>query len=161
MRFCELLRKFGRISWVWFPKWTGYTQTKMIDFRIERFEFSPNSTIGCMKLDGATQCYTLEPSLQAPIHPAIPEGRYELVMQFSARFKMDTPHLLNVPGRDFIEIHPGNSSKDTEGCILPGKTKDVDWVGDSRAAYVELVPKIESYLRDGQLFVDVCRLEVI
>ena len=26
----------------------------------------------------------------------------------------------NVPGRQLIRVHPGNYTKDTEGCILPG-----------------------------------------
>ena len=46
------------------------------------------------------------------------------------------PHVLNVPGFDGIRIHPGNSSADTEGCILLGTTwAGTDFINNSRLAY--------------------------
>ena len=51
---------------------------------------------------------------------AIPAGKYEVVITYSNRFKKYLPLLLNVPGYEGIRIHPGNSSTDTHGCLLPG-----------------------------------------
>lgn len=50
----------------------------------------------------------------------IPIGKYLVFPRSSEKFGQH--YLLNnVPGRDLILIHPGNTPKDTEGCILVGK----------------------------------------
>jgi hypothetical protein len=49
----------------------------------------------------------------------IPEGEYILQKRFSAKFKWHL-HLMNVPGRDLILIHPANDAKkELLGCIAP------------------------------------------
>jgi hypothetical protein len=52
---------------------------------------------------------------------AIPYGEYRLVLDYSNRFKKIMPHILNVPGFEGVRIHVGNSSIDTEGCLLLGE----------------------------------------
>lgn len=108
-------------------------------------------------MDGEMQCFALEPSArkQDGVKNCIPAGKYEITMQYSARFGMDTPHLQDVPGRTFIEIHPGNKPGDTEGCILLGQGKDIDWVSNSRAAYQALIPKIEKKLELGKFYIEI------
>jgi hypothetical protein len=88
-------------------------------------------------IDGHRECYTLEPS------KSIPEGTYTITLYASPRFKMLLPLLIRVPGYDCIEIHPGNFPKDTNGCILVGLTKAVDYVGQSRIAFNRLMDKIK------------------
>lgn len=129
---------------------------------LERNVFTDNSTTGEIRFDGVFQCYSLEPTCRkesASKYKAIPAGRYELLMQWSTRFQMDTPHLQNVPDRTFIEIHPGNfeneQKQDSEGCILLGQSKDVDYVGESRAAYQELVKLIEQQLQNGRFYINI------
>jgi predicted esterase YcpF (UPF0227 family) len=39
-----------------------------------------------------------------------------------------------VPGRSRIEVHPGNDTADTEGCILLGLQQTTDHVLESREA---------------------------
>lgn len=142
------------IGWTFRFPWTGYVESKLI---LIRKTITDQSTIGDLSLDGVFQCYTLELSCrkQDGKKTCIPSGTYEVLMQWSTRFQMNTPHLQNVPGCTFIEIHPGNSAKDTEGCILLGQTQDIDWVGASRAAYKELIPKIEDRLTRGKLFIEI------
>ena len=76
---------------------------------------------------------------------AIPEGKYEIELTHSPRFKKILPEILNVPNFSGIRIHTGNSSKDTEGCILVGTWdgEKEDWVGNSRIAFDELMTLLE------------------
>ena len=76
---------------------------------------------------------------------AIPKGVYDVQITFSNRFQTKLPLLDNVPGFTGIRIHSGNSSKDTEGCLLLGMTWDgqSDWVGSSKTAMSLVMPLIE------------------
>lgn len=76
---------------------------------------------------------------------AIPEGTYEVKLTHSPRFKKILPEILNVPNFSGVRIHTGNSSKDTEGCILVGTWdgEKEDWVGNSRIAFDELMALLE------------------
>ncbi len=76
---------------------------------------------------------------------AIPKGVYDVRITFSNRFQSKLPLLLNVPGFTGIRIHAGNSSKNTEGCLLVGMTWDgkSDWIGSSKVAMGLLMPMIE------------------
>ena len=65
----------------------------------------------------------------------IPNGTYTVVLSYSNRFKRILPELLNVPHFLGIRIHSGNSSKDTEGCVLLGTKSKGDWVTASRVAF--------------------------
>ncbi len=67
----------------------------------------------------------------------------------SNRFGKRLPLLLDVPGFEGIRIHSGNSSKDSEGCIIVGainERTDDDWVSSSKVAMNRLLPKIEDAL---------------
>jgi hypothetical protein len=49
----------------------------------------------------------------------VPEGRYELVKRYSAKFKWHLM-LMNVPERAYVLIHPANDAqKELKGCIAP------------------------------------------
>lgn len=60
------------------------------------------------------------------------------------------PRLLSVPGYEGVLIHPGNSAKDTEGCILPGKNDKVGWVSNSTAYFKDLYKKMKDARAKGQ-----------
>ncbi len=91
-------------------------------------------------------CDTLEPTwrdykngaYKVKGRSAIPEGR--------PKFKQWLPILLG--GEEFnrkwqgIRIHAGNTSEDTEGCILVGKNREVGKVLDSRIWVHRLKQKI-------------------
>jgi hypothetical protein len=49
----------------------------------------------------------------------VPIGTYETV-RFQSPSKGDVFLLKDVPDREMIEIHMGNTIRDIEGCILPG-----------------------------------------
>ena len=99
-------------------------------------------------------CDTLEPTWRDYAHgaykvkgrSAIPEGRYAVVISYSPKFKAWLPILLGGPefNRKWkgIRIHAGNTAKDTEGCILVGKNREVGKVLDSRIWLHRLKQKI-------------------
>lgn len=106
-----------------------------------RSKSTDKATIGRMLIDGVFQCWTLEDVVR-PVkiahETAIPAGTYKVVITESARFKRRLPLLVDVPGFDGIRIHPGNSAADTDGCILVGTSRMLDWVSGSRAAFESL-----------------------
>ena len=62
----------------------------------------------------------------------IPTGKYKVKLGYSPHFKRDLYHVQGVPDRQYILIHPGNSDKDTLGCILLGvRSEQTDWISES------------------------------
>ncbi len=83
--------------------------------------YFPEGTQGVLEWNGTLVCYTIElPWLENQRRiSCIPEGEYVLQKRFSPKFKW---HFLlrNIPGRDFILIHPANDAqKELLGCIAP------------------------------------------
>lgn len=117
----------------------------MTQIVITRDTFTENSTAGIMTVDGKQVCFTLEPrtdrSLGKPY--CIPAGLYTVQLLLSPRFQMITPHVMDVPGFTEIEIHPGNTPSDTEGCTLVGTDRGVDIVTSSRTAFADLMKLLE------------------
>jgi hypothetical protein len=100
----------------------------MIKLLVKREFFAETYTIGKLYVDGVYFCDTLEnpvrpDGVKIPNETAIPYGTYEVIVNFSPKFKRVLPRLLNVPMFDGILIHRGNSVKDTSGCILVGENK--------------------------------------
>ena len=100
----------------------------MIKLLVKREFFAETYTIGKLYVDGVYFCDTLEnpvrpEGVKIPNVTAITYGTYEVIVNFSPKFKRILPRLLNVPMFDGILIHRGNSVKDTSGCILVGENK--------------------------------------
>ena len=84
---------------------------------------------------------------------AIPQGRYKVTLEMSGRFGPDTITVNQVPGFSYIRIHPGNTDKDTDGCILVGyKLSDVNIIqfGTTRPAVADLKQKVKDALKAGE-----------
>ena len=82
-------------------------------------------TIGRLALDGKYFCDTLEDRVRTNGEKvrgqtAIPAGNYEVILNWSPRFKRVLPMVLDVPGFSGVRIHAGNCAEDTEGCVLVG-----------------------------------------
>ena len=88
---------------------------------------NPAATMNGKRIMFTQQCDTLEPQWRdlkkekkVRGKTAIPEGKYKIVMSPSAKFGKNMPYLIDVPQFEGIMIHPGNTVKDTMGCILVG-----------------------------------------
>jgi hypothetical protein len=127
---------------------------------LKRKIFTDDSTIGELFIDGIFVCYTLEDKVRdKKIYgvTAIPYGEYEVVITFSNRFKQYMPLLLKVPGFEGIRIHSGNKSADTEGCILVGSSKSLNFVGNSRVTYRSLFAKMKIASKKEKIFINVTK----
>ena len=113
---------------------------------VRRVWYTDESTCGEMFVDNQPECSTLEPrSDQSKGKPyCIPEGEYEVQLLFSVRFQRITPHILNVPGFQGIEIHPGNFPKDTHACILVGRPHKPNCVENSVATFESLMTLLKT-----------------
>ena len=128
------------------------------------------STIGELTIDGVFECFILEDKdrglkkdmaiselmdMKIRSKTAIPEGRYEVVISFSNRFKKLLPLLQNVPAFEGIRIHPGNTAADTEGCLLPGRNMKEDAVTSSRLAFTPLFEKLQTAMQREKVFITI------
>jgi len=128
------------------------------------------STISHLLLDDKHECFviedtdrglnqdmTLDEIIKRKIHgkTAIPEGRYQIKITFSNRFKKPLPEFLNVPGYEGIRIHVGNYPRDTEGCLLPGLTPSKDCVLNSKPAFDALFKKLSSVPKSQEIWITI------
>lgn len=114
---------------------------------IKRLHKTENSTIGELTIDGKFECYTLEDKerdVKIKGETAIPTGTYKVIINQSNRFKRLLPLLIAVPNFEGVRIHAGNSNHDTEGCILVGMNRSVDYITKSRKAFDILFKKMQS-----------------
>lgn len=118
-------------------------------------------TIGTLYIDGVLNAYTLEDVVrEVPGQPvetwkiknetAIPRGTYKLGLHNSPHFGRVLPHILNVPGYEYVLIHWGNWAKDTEGCILVGEHPSKDAITQSKVAFEALWAILKEPLTEGE-----------
>jgi len=116
-----------------------------INLLIIRDTFTEESTLGKLFLNGEYFCDTLENPWKNNVRniSCIPDGVYDVRLRLPRESaSRDYLHLLvkEVPNRDYILFHRGNTSADTSGCILVGQTREQDRVNNSRLA-MDLVIK--------------------
>ena len=114
--------------------------------------------IGKLYINGKYFCDTLEDvdrglddsmteeeikSIKVKGQTAIPVGIYTVLLTYSPKYKKVMPLINNVKGYSGIRIHSGNSSKDTEGCLLVGKNTVVGRLTDSRNTYNALFKRLQ------------------
>ena len=126
------------------------TEVKGVNLLIVRDTFTEKSTIGRLFINGESFCDTLEnPYINNQRNiSCIPEGNYKVRLRLPRESATrDYLHLLvqDVPNRDYILFHIGNSAKDTSGCILVGNGREQDIVENSRLA-MDLVMQEIIYL---------------
>lgn len=133
------------------------TIIKLTRLRTPDLKFN-DRTIGRLIVDGKKFCNTLEDVERFPVvwkslaelagikvygKTAIPTGKYELTVTYSARFKRPLVLLMNVPNYEAIRVHSGNGPENTEGCILVGK-----WNNATKTVYGGKTLSIEKKFTD-------------
>ena len=134
-----------------------------------RIAFKNTYTIGKLYVDDTYFCDVLEDKdrgldssmseseiLEKKVkgQTAIPTGHYVINITYSPKYKRMMPLLLNVKGFSGIRIHSGNTSKDTEGCLLVGKNKQVGKVLESRDTYQRLFKMMQD---QKEITIDITR----
>lgn len=135
--------------------------------QLVREDMSDLSTEGKLFVNGTFECFSLEDTDRQLENggkkiygqTAIPRGVYDMDITYSNRFKQDMPIILNVPQFEGIRIHKGNTSLDTDGCILVGienKKDNDDFIGGSKIAYDRLFLKlVEAKERGEKLTIEI------
>lgn len=136
---------------------------------LKRIALRPTYTIGKLYIDDVYFCDTIEDTVrdlnkngkfdngEKKVHSktAIPYGTYEIKWTYSPRFKKYTPQLMNVPSFEGIRIHAGNTSADTEGCLILGKNKQVGKVLNSRATINKFYQIIKNACSNGKVTIEI------
>lgn len=93
-----------------------------MSLKIVRVTEYKNTTLGLLLLDGRPFLTTLEPAWNnnQKGKSCIPVGTYRAMREFSNKFSRQLYELKDVPDRNEIKFHAGNTAKDTEGCIILG-----------------------------------------
>ncbi|MBQ8888245.1 MAG: hypothetical protein IJY59_02000 [Bacteroidaceae bacterium] len=121
-------------------------------------------TIGRLYIDGKYFCDTLEDRVvdvnrngtfdgaekKVYAESAIPYGLYRIEYTHSPRFGRKLPRLINVPSFTGILIHPGNTAKDSAGCILVGKNTKVSKLTQSANTSRNLNKLIDAAIKNGE-----------
>lgn len=136
---------------------------------LKRIALRPTYTIGKLYIDDVYFCDTIEDTVrdinkngkfdngEKKVHSktAIPYGTYEIKWTYSPRFKKYTPQLMNVPQFEGIRIHAGNTSADTEGCLILGENKQVGKVLNSRATINKFYPIIKKACSKEKVTIEI------
>lgn len=136
---------------------------------LKRIALRPTYTIGKLYIDDAYFCDTLEDTVRDTNKSgkfdngeqkikgktAIPYGTYEIKWTYSPRFKKYTPQLMNIPSFEGIRVHAGNTSADTEGCLILGENKQVGKVLNSRATINKFYPIIKEACSNGKVTIEI------
>lgn len=117
-----------------------------MELRVERLWPRENYTVGRLYVNNEFFSNTLEDKIidknkngifdngEKKVYgeSAIPYGKYKVIYNWSPKFGRNLPRLLDVPHFEGILIHPGNTAKDSFGCILVGKNTSKGMLSESR-----------------------------
>lgn len=125
---------------------------------LKRIANKKDYCIGKLYINGKYFCDTLEDvdrglddsmteddikAIKVKGQTAIPVGIYTVLMTYSPKYQKIMPLINNVKGYSGIRIHSGNTSKDTDGCLLVGKNTVVGRLTDSRNTFNALFKRLQ------------------
>jgi hypothetical protein len=136
-----------------------------LELKLKRVALKETYTIGKLYVDGVYFSDTLEDKVrdynkdgdledagETKVYgeTAVPYGRYKIILNLSPRFKRILPRLMGVKHFDGILIHPGNTAKDTHGCILVGVNNQVGRVNNSKETFDRLFELLQQANEQGK-----------
>jgi hypothetical protein len=132
------------------------------EVQIVRQECSQTCSTGYILLNGTAKWYSLELGTEDKrgLYNVEP-GIYTGTMRFdsakgNANRELARLELSAAGGRSAIQIHIGNTPKDSEGCILIGKDRpDTCFISDSKNAAWEFVTSLAAAMKNTQMTVKV------
>lgn len=130
-----------------------------MELKVRRTKKGKGYTIGELYIDGKFECYTLEDEVRKEKkfgETAIPQGIYRVSLRkvggkndlYTKKFGTQTHKgmiwIKDIPNFEYVYIHIGNTTADTLGCILVGRTKNekTGTIGESTAAYLQMYKKV-------------------
>jgi hypothetical protein len=121
-------------------------------------------TSGSLFIGTSFCCYTIKLPWREnkPCLSCIPEGVYPLTRRYSRRWGWHLA-VMDVPGRDFILVHPANHAlTELEGCIAPVSRLTGPGSGiNSRAAFFKLLSAVSPALEKVSLTLTITRAAAI
>ena len=130
-----------------------------MELTVNRKISDDKSVEGDFLIDGVVQFHTIErPWLNGANTPdlaCILPGTYSVIIDFSPHFGRNMPHILNVPGRAEIRIHPANRASQLEGCIAIGMIEGSDYIGESDVAFGKFFPVLKAALTLSQVSITI------
>jgi len=108
-----------------------------------------NCTTGNLIIPNQNPFYTLEPKIP------IPAGTFRLTKYQSPKFGISVPLLNETPGHSYVEIHMGNTARDTRDCILVGNSRSANTLIDSREALARLVTWFLPEVEKQEIFITI------
>ena len=128
----------------------------MIFLELTRMETGPDGTIGALTINKRAYGFILEPRWKDNERniSCIPTGQYICKRYDSKSYNRPCLKILSVHGRSDISMHPGNTIRDSKGCLLPGK--ETGYLEDRRAVLRSRIAmdEIMSEIRD------ICHLTI-
>lgn len=117
----------------------------MIELVLKRIVAASDAMLGVLIIEGKPRLVTLERPWQNNEREksCIPIGRYKIARIQSPKFG-ETFEVRNVPKRDAILFHAGNTSDDTKGCIIVANRYGVTF---GRSRVMESKDGFEWFLR--------------
>jgi hypothetical protein len=120
----------------------GVQAAEPFALKIERKHVGTDCTSGYLSVNGAVQMYALEKPWKnnQPLISSIPPGTYHGRLRYdhADRWRIE---LSDVPERSNVQIHIGNTTADSLGCILVGSDIDANSLcrlSGSKDAYAKL-----------------------
>lgn len=136
-----------------------------MNITVKRLWIDEGITLSKIFVDGQFICLGLEDplrSLKVKGETGITAGIYKVALRYSPKFSPKYGHEMlwvkDVPGFEFILIHPGNTKEDTDGCLLVGSTLGVVngkiAVMASTTAYHSLYKLVLPSAKSGKLTIE-------
>lgn len=127
-----------------------------------------NCKIGLLYVENELFCYTIDLPYKKnkPFISCIPADVYEvgfrredtpLTKEYRERYDYFEYHIeiKNVPGRDYIYIHVGNTIEDLDGCTSVGRSAGVYYVNNSFSTYERLYKRLYKDLENYNVSINI------